>query len=131
MAGEMRLIDAAPLIADGWVLERHGISNVIIGRKSLADIPVVDPGSLRRKGQWVHDPTYTGKHKDCYVCSVCNHWQKADRKHENPKKMMYMRFCPYCGADMRERTVDDFGYFFGAAAAEGAGANRAEDAERE
>ena len=42
MANEVRLIDAAPLIAGGWVLERHGISNCVIGRMSLADVPVVD-----------------------------------------------------------------------------------------
>lgn len=33
--------------------------------------------------------------------------------------------------DLEWEEVDDFGYSFGAAAAEGAGANRAEDAERE
>ena len=33
--------------------------------------------------------------------------------------------------EMEREEVDDFGYSFGAAAAEGAGANRAEDAERE
>ena len=65
MANEVRLIDAAPLIADGWVLERHGISNVIIGRKSLADVPTIDPESLRPKGRWER----TGEAD--YKCSVC------------------------------------------------------------
>lgn len=42
MEQEVRLIDAAPLIADGWVLEKHGVSNCVIGRRSLADVPVVE-----------------------------------------------------------------------------------------
>lgn len=42
MANEVRLINVAPLMTDGWVLERHGISNCDVGRMSLADVPTVD-----------------------------------------------------------------------------------------
>ena len=35
----MRLIDAEKLINEGWVLNRHGVSNCLIGIKSIADIP--------------------------------------------------------------------------------------------
>ena len=35
----MRLIDADKLIEDGWRLERHGVSNVLVGIKSIADVP--------------------------------------------------------------------------------------------
>ena len=35
----MRLIDADELIKQGWVLTRHGVSNCLIGVKSIADVP--------------------------------------------------------------------------------------------
>lgn len=35
----MRLIDAEKLINEGWVLTRHGVSNCLIGIKSIADVP--------------------------------------------------------------------------------------------
>ena len=66
MGSEVRLIDAAPLIANGWVLERHGISNCVIGRMSLADVPVVDPAGTRM--QFLCD------RRKCKVCyPSCSH----------------------------------------------------------
>ncbi len=100
MANEVRLIDAAPLIADGWVLERHGISNCLIGIKSLADVPAVDPESLRPKGRWENrtEQNVFGS-VDMAVCSNCGDWfvlndWTFDEFVEN------MRFCPNCGAKM-------------------------------
>lgn len=34
----MRLIDADKLIEEGWILERHGISNRLLSVKSIADV---------------------------------------------------------------------------------------------
>lgn len=37
-----RYIDADRLIADGWRLERHGISNKLLQVMSIADVPTAD-----------------------------------------------------------------------------------------
>lgn len=66
MESKVRLIDAAPLIANGWVLEKHGVSNCDIGRMSLADVPVVDSGDNRT--QFLCD------RRKCEVCNPsCSH----------------------------------------------------------
>ena len=54
-------------------------------------------------GEWVLDTNYTGKHKEIYVCSVCNRYQSkkiSGSYRDNPNKMNYMFFCPFCGAKM-------------------------------
>jgi sarcosine oxidase delta subunit len=56
-----------------------------------------------RHGEWVFDTNYTGKHKEIWVCSVCNHYQYkriGSGKRDNPDKMLYMFYCPFCGAKM-------------------------------
>lgn len=43
----MRLIDADELVRKGWVLTRHGVSNCLIGIKSIADVPTAfDPDDV-------------------------------------------------------------------------------------
>lgn len=42
MADEKRLIDAKPLMQNGWHLVKIGESNRFFGSMSLADIPTVD-----------------------------------------------------------------------------------------
>ena len=42
MADEKRLIDAKPLMQNGWHLVKTGESNRFLGSMSLADIPTVD-----------------------------------------------------------------------------------------
>ena len=42
MADEKRLIDAKPLMQNGWHLVKIGESNRFLGSLSLADIPTVD-----------------------------------------------------------------------------------------
>ena len=54
----MRLIDAAALSKDGWVLERHGVSNTHLQSKSLADVPTVDAVPVVR-------------------CKECKHWDDS------------------------------------------------------
>ena len=42
MANEKLLIDAKPLMENGWHLERTGKSNQYLASMSLADVPTVD-----------------------------------------------------------------------------------------
>ena len=42
MANEKRLIDATPLMKNGWHLVKTGKSNEFLASMSLADIPTVD-----------------------------------------------------------------------------------------
>lgn len=51
------------------------------------------------RGEWLLDETYTGKAKEIYICSHCNHWH-AIKKRQVPDKLRYMVYCPYCGARM-------------------------------
>lgn len=88
----MRMIDVAPLIANGWVLEKHGVSNVIIGRMSLADVPTIEPDTLRPTGRWEPRTDVVG-FVCCSVCHDCNVY--ADWP--DGKKWNY---CPNCGAMM-------------------------------
>lgn len=52
-----------------------------------------------REGKWIYDHTYTGKQKEIYYCSRCNHYQSRS-KSEQRKKMNYMMYCPFCGEKM-------------------------------
>lgn len=82
---EVRLIDAAPLIKDRWVLEKHGVSNCVVGRKSLADVPTIDPESLRPTGRKERSAiSGTG-----LMCTNCYSDVDLDAV-----------FCKYCGAKM-------------------------------
>ena len=51
----MRPIDADKLIEEGWVLDRHGVSNKLLTTMSLADVPTVDAVPVVR-------------------CKDCKHW---------------------------------------------------------
>ena len=44
--------------------------------------------------KWQSDTSYAGKNKAIYRCSACGHYQSAKLRAE---KMMYMRYCPFCG----------------------------------
>ena len=101
----IRPIDAAPLIADGWVLEKHGVSNVIIGRKSLADVPTIDPESLRPKGRWeIHcRSTYDSWTQEtdeefCLECSECKRqvWDVDYMAVQNDDRQKLIEKYPYC-----------------------------------
>ncbi len=43
----MRLVNIDPLIQEGWVLERHGVSNTLLAVKSLADVPTIEAEPVR------------------------------------------------------------------------------------
>lgn len=53
-----------------------------------------------RVGEWVRDTSYTGKNKEIYYCSSCNHYQSNRRNREPSISAFHMRFCPSCGARM-------------------------------
>lgn len=59
-----RYIDADRLIADGWRLERHGISNKLLQVMSIADVPTADVVEVKR-GHWIEDEVCV------YACSEC------------------------------------------------------------
>lgn len=59
-----RYIDADRLIADGWRLERHGISNKLLQVMSIADAPTADVVEVKR-GHWIEDEVCV------YACSEC------------------------------------------------------------
>ena len=52
-----------------------------------------------RYAEWEIDESYQGKQKVIYKCTRCGHWQSAKK---NEDKVMYMNFCPFCGALMRK-----------------------------
>ena len=59
MAKEKRLIDAKPLMQNGWHLVRTGESNKFLASMSLADVPTVD--AVEVASTWI--PTATQKPK--------------------------------------------------------------------
>ena len=60
-----RYIDADKLIADGWVLERHGTSNKLLQVMSIADVPTADVVEAKH-GEWI-----SNEFGGVYVCSEC------------------------------------------------------------
>ena len=95
-----RLIDADKLIEEGWILERHGESNKLIGVKSIADVPTVEAKEVVH-GEWVKTFRYmreninTGKLEPVYSCDcpICK-WHTGNQGTR-------FNFCPNCEADMR------------------------------
>ena len=54
--------------------------------------------SFKEKARWRISTSYTGKNKDIYTCSLCGHWQSVKKARSD--QVMYMRYCPFCGAEM-------------------------------
>lgn len=69
-----------------------------VAMREIENAPAEDVVPVR-EGKWIYDHTYTGKQKEIYYCSRCNHYQYR-RKSEQRKKMNYMMYCPFCGAKM-------------------------------
>lgn len=84
----MRLIDAAPLMEDGWHLVKTGKSNVFLASMSLADVQTVYAVEVVH-GRWL-------RHWNNYICDACNDYAWLE-----------YNYCPNCGADMRERSEGD------------------------
>lgn len=60
---------------------------------------------IRERAQWLKDNTYTGNNKDIYACSYCLHWQSIKRMQR--EQIMYMKYCPFCGAYMTVAREDE------------------------
>ena len=83
----MRLIDADALAKNGWVLERHGVSNTLIGRMSIADVPTIEAEPVKH-GRWIEhiDHEMLTGYDECSVCHFGTIGQS--------------NYCPNCGAKM-------------------------------
>ena len=88
MANEKRLIDALPLMRNGWHLVKTGKSNVYLGSMSLADVPPVDAVEVVH-GRWELYPS--SMYRRCSVCKM---------EYERPKFNVRANYCPNCGAKM-------------------------------
>ena len=86
----VRLIDAKPLMEDGWHLVKTGKSNMFLASMSLADAPTVDAVEVVH-GRWefVEQRFYHGGFVNLFRCSEC---KVATDKASN--------YCPNCGAKM-------------------------------
>jgi hypothetical protein len=98
MPNEKRLIDAKPLMQNGWHLVKTGKSNVFIASMSLADVPTVDAVEVVH-GKWIEEreiPSYSNKNIPVVECSKCRCFF-CDII--NVHSFMY-HYCPNCGAKM-------------------------------
>ena len=85
----MRLIDADALAKNGWVLERHGVSNTLIERMSIADVPTIGAEPVKH-GRWEF------KHPNGWACSECGEWGLMI----DNRGICKSNYCPNCGAKM-------------------------------
>ena len=99
MANEKRLIDAKPLMQNGWHLVRTGESNKFLASMSLSDVPTVDAVEVVH-ARWV----YNGR-SDEYFCSNCYKPPISFRREMNCGvgelvEVCLSDHCPNCGAKM-------------------------------
>lgn len=92
-----RYIDADKLIADGWVLERHGTSNKLLQVMSIADVPTADVVEVKH-GHWKKSQ-FSGRSgfysvRDV-ICSECGIYSTFLQHEIRPDY-----YCPNCGAKM-------------------------------
>lgn len=94
MANEKRLIDAKPLMKNGWHLVQTGESNRFLRSMSLADVPTVDAVEVVH-GRWIEFNSFM-------TCSECDtDWYYGDNDTDR------FDYCPNCGAKMDgERKTD-------------------------
>ncbi len=95
----MRLIDADALERDGWRMSRI----VQIDEKTMeaqtrkpTDFPTIEPERIRGKWQWLASTYDRTPCEMRFRCSVCHH---ETITHGSAP---WEKFCPNCGADMRE-----------------------------
>lgn len=88
----MRLIDADALAKNGWVLERHGVSNTLLERMSIADVPTIEAEPVKH-GRWEF------KHPNGWACSECGEWGLMI----DNRGICKSDYCPNCGAKMDQK----------------------------
>ena len=81
-----RYIDADKLIADGWVLERHGTSNKLLQVMSIADVPTADVVEVVRCKDCKHFRPYD--HGDFGECRKLGEFPDRPEMYEHD-------FCSY------------------------------------
>lgn len=100
MPNEKRLIDAKPLMENGWHLVQTGKSNVFLGSMSLADVPTVDAVEVVHAvwlyGYGVHGGTKKYESIDCSNCGDYFKIESHDREYWKER----FKVCPFCGAIM-------------------------------
>jgi hypothetical protein len=84
----MRYIDADILIKNGWRLERHAPSGMVISEMSIADVPTADVAEVRH-GKWTLHTDGSG------TCSECGTTQKNVWDYNS-----WQNYCGHCGARM-------------------------------
>ena len=90
MANEKRLIDAKPLMENGWHLVKTGKSNEFLGSMSLADVPTVDAVEVVH-GRW--EKAHIAGYLKCNCCKdafIYEKWLESGK----------WNYCPNCGAKM-------------------------------
>ena len=109
MANEKRLIDAKPLMEDGWHLVKTGKSNVFLSSMSLADVPTVDAVEVVY-GEWIDGcAMHNGKKVyDSIDCSRCEEVFKIE-SHDREYWKNRFKVCPFCGAFMDGKREDGVG----------------------
>lgn len=95
MTTERWLIDAKPLMKNGWHLVQTGESNRFLRSMSLADVPPVDAAEVKH-GRWELYPS--SMHRRCSVCKM---------EYEKPKFNIRANYCPNCGAKMDGERKDN------------------------
>ena len=95
MTTERWLIDAKPLMKNGWHLVQTGESNRFLRSMSLADVLPVNAVEVEY-GRWVMDD-YTHR----YRCSECGAYQPYDTV-DDYIDYWYCNYCPICGAKMED-----------------------------
>lgn len=102
MRNEKRLIDAKPLMKNGWHLVQTGKSNRFLRSMSLADVPTVDAVEVVH-GRWINIVDYGGG--KCFgFCSHC----AAEQEAQNATALKaFHKYCRWCGAKMDGERKDN------------------------
>lgn len=93
------------------ILKRSKCAECYEQVKSILDnTPVADVTEVKH-GEWVEDKSNSSQSKKVYYCSLCNHWQ-ATKNQRQLNQIMYMNYCPYCGArmDKPQKQYETFGF---------------------
>ena len=99
-----RYIDADKLEKDGWMLVRtYSINpqNMCYESKSIDEIPTADVRENVR-GEWIQRGL-----RGQYHCSNCKHEILTNVFFDNNDVKRLWKFCPNCGADMRQRSKNE------------------------
>lgn len=95
MENEVRLIDANALLKNRFSMYTGFQGTVpVVAVRDVDNAPTIDPESLRPKGRWEPRKDAIGfvRCSVCHDCNIYGDWADGEK----------WRYCPNCGADMRE-----------------------------